>query len=332
MRRTPACSLAFALLLACKGGDPSGTESATDPGSTTSDDPTTGVTSTTGDDPTTGSEGTQSTTDSPTSEPDTGTTSGEPGCEDADGDGFGVGCAGGEDCDDGSDRCAQDCIDVDDNGLPECAEAPGTGVLLFTGSMGGGPETDLYVDVLASMYIDAGHDTMIANSFPGTFAQTTGTMLILNPLEPLGQKVLLGARYLLLRGGRVVLIMEHCKNGCYGNAAEDNAFLEALGSSIRLSGEGGAPLAETPLTLAAAPPTEGLSSIVTYYSGSLTVGDGLALGTMDGGAGDVVLGYETLYNGDIVVAADSSIFGFMLDAGDNTAFVVGLADTVLGGP
>jgi hypothetical protein len=70
---------------------------------------------------------------------------------------------------------------------------------------------------------------------------------------------------------------------------------------------------------------------MAYYSGSVMVGDGLALGAMDGGAGDVVLGYETLYNGDIVVAADSSIFGYMLDQADNSAFVVGLAGPLLGG-
>ncbi len=181
--------------------------------------------------------------------------------------------------------------------------------------------------------MDAGFATEVTNAFPADFVKTTGTMVILNPLEDVGEKVRLGARNLLLRGGRVVLIMEHCKNGCYGNAEADNALLADLGSSLRLAGDGGAPLSKTPLALAATPVTAGLSTIVAYYSGSLTVGTtGVALGTMDGGAGDVVIGYETLYNGDIVVAADSSIFGYMLAEGDNADFVVGFASSLLGGP
>ncbi len=323
--------LALALLLACNGGG----------AGSTGDDPTTGggpATGTvgTGDDPSTGGGSTQVTSDSPTGEGSSSSSSssvtGEPGCEDADKDGFGAGCAGGDDCDDGVATCTQDCSDLDGNDVPECAEAPGTGVMLFTGANGGGPPTDLYVDSLAALYTKAGFATETTNSFPADFVTTTGTMLLLNPLDPLPDKVLEGARALLLRGGRVVLIMEHCKGGCYGNAEGDNAFLEALGSSLRLSGEGGAPLSDTPLTLAAAPPTQGITTVTAYYSGSVMVGDGLALGTMDGGAGDVVLGYEALYNGDIVVAADSSIFGYMLDKADNSAFVVGLAASVLGGP
>jgi hypothetical protein len=325
MPRKLSGSLSLALLLACNGGGAAST--GDDP---TGEGPTSGTVST-GADPATGGGSTQVTSDSPTGEVSSGGATGEPGCEDADSDGFGAGCAGGDDCDDGVATCTQDCSDADGNGVPECAEAPGTGVMLFTGANGGGPPTDLYVDSLASLYTKAGFVTETTDSFPADFVKTTGTMLLLNPLDPLPEKVLLGARALLLRGGRVVLIMEHCKGGCYGNAAGDNAFLEALGSSLRLSGEGGAPLSETPLTLAAAPPTQGLTTVMAYYSGSVMVGDGLALGAMDGGAGDVVLGYETLYNGDIVVAADSSIFGYMLDQADNSAFVVGLAGPLLGG-
>ena len=300
--------LAVALLLACTANvdESTAADSSTAAGSSTGpDEPTTAGSS-------------------------SGATS-EPGCDDADKDGFGAGCTLGDDCDDGVSTCAQDCSDLDGNAVPECAEAPGMGVMLFTGANGGGPPTDLHVDSLAALYTKAGFATETTNAFPADFVTTTGTMLILNPLDLLGEKVLLGARALLLRGGRVVLVMEHCKNGCYGNADGNNAFLEALGSSMRLSGEGGAPLSKTPLALAAAPPTQGLTAVTAFYSGSVMVGDGLALGTMDGGAGDVVLGYEALYNGDIVVAADSSIFGYVLAEADNSAFVVALAGTLLGG-
>ena len=317
--------LALALLLACTANvdESTGTDPSTAADSSTAADPSTGGEQTTAD-PTTGP-------DEPTTAGSSSGATSEPGCDDADKDGFGAGCTLGDDCDDGVSTCAQDCSDLDGNDVPECAEAPGTGVMLFTGANGGGPPTDLYVDSLAALYTKEGFVTEIANSFPADFVTTTGTMLILNPLDLLGEKVLLGARALLLRGGRVVLVMEHCKNGCYGNADGNNAFLEALGSSMRLSGEGGAPLSNTPLALAAAPPTQGLTAVTAFYSGSVMVGDGLALGTMDGGAGDVVLGYEALYNGDLVVAADSSIFGYVLDEADNSAFVVALAATLLGG-
>lgn len=325
--------LALALLLACNGGGSTSTGDATTGAALTSSGP-----ASTGPDPATDSDAAPTTAASPT-DPDSSssstTTAGptsEPGCADGDGDGLGPGCAAGDDCDDDLARCTQDCSDVDGNGDPECAEAPGAGVMLFTGAGGGGPPSDLYVDSLLSLYTDAGYAAEAVNSFPADFVTTTGTMLILNPMDALPDKLVTGARALLLRGGRVVLVMEHCKNGCYGNAAGDNAFLAALGSSLRLSGEGGAPLSETPLTLAAAPPTQGLSTLTAFYSGSVTVGDGLALGTMDGGAGDVVLAYEALYNGDIVVAADSSMFGYVLDKADNSAFVLALAGTLLGGP
>lgn len=328
VHRKLAASLPLALILACNGGgggtgdgsssgdETSGTSTAgpvTDPGPMT-----TTVAPTTTEDPSSSGEGGSS-------------SSGEPVCEDMDGDGFGAGCAGGEDCDDALGTCAVDCSDLDGDAVPECAQAPGTGVLLFTGAAGGGPASDLYVDSLAGLYMGAGLDTLTDNSFPADFANTTGTMLILNPLEELPEKVVLGARGLLLRGGRVVLIMEHCKDGCFGNAPGDNTFLAALGSSMQLSGEGGAPPSTTPLTLAAVPPTTDIATIVAYESGSVTVNAGVALGTMDGGAGDVVIGYERLFNGDLVVAADSSIFGFMLDQGDNASFAVGLAFNLLGG-
>lgn len=325
MTRTPLGSLSFALLLACKPGDAG-----------TTDDGTAGSTAgSTASEPTSGAATTQSTSNPPTSGASTGAetgATGEPGCADADGDNLGVGCAAGEDCNDEAITCTQDCSDIDGNGQPECAEALGTGVLLFTGANGGGPPTDLFVDSLAALYTKAGFVTDITNTFAADFAATNGTLVLLNPLDALPEKVVSGARSLLLRGGRVVLIMEHCKGGCYGNAPGDNDFLAAIGSTIRLSGEGGAPLEETPLTLAAAPPTAGLTTVMAFYSGSVMPGDGLALGTMDGGNGEVVLAYEALYNGDIVVAADSSIFGYMLDKADNSAFVVALAGTLLGGP
>ncbi len=322
-------SVLLALLVACTPGG----GGATDDGSSSGDE----TTGTTTGEPVTDS-GPMTTTVEPTttggssSSGDEGssTTTGEPACVDADGDGFGAGCAAGDDCDDEVATCAADCADLDGNDLPECGEVPGTGVLLFTGGNGGGPASDLYVDSLAGLYGGAGYDTLTDNSFAADFVKTTGTMLILNPLDDLGDKVVQGARGLLLRGGRVVLIMEHCKDGCYGNPDGDNAFLTAIGSTLRVSGEGGAPLSTTPLTLADLPPTADIATVVAYYSGSVAIGDGVALGTMDGGRGDVVIGYEEVYNGDVVVAADSSIFGFMLDQGDNSAFVVALAANLLG--
>ena len=146
-------------------------------------------------------------------------------------------------------------------------------------------------------------------------------MLFLNPMTALPADVKNAAKDLVQRGGRVVVVMEHCKNGCWGNAAEDNALLGSLGSSLTFSGQGGAPLASTSLVVAPVPPlTDGVNQIVAFYSGS--VDGGTALGTVSGG--DRVIGYQRLGKGDTVAIADSSIFGYVMQSGDNRRFILNL--------
>lgn len=198
---------------------------------------------------------------------------------------------------------------------------PGRQVLLFTGAGGGGPGTDLSVTAVRDTLQAAGISATIGDNLPTDFDTSYGVLWLMNPMAAVDSAVTTAAQALLACGGRVVLIMEHCKNGCWGDAADDNALLATLGSTIQLSGEGGAPLSSTSLELTVVPPlTDGVSSIVVYYTGSLT--GGTILGRVPGGDG--VIAYEQLQLGDVVVIADSSAFGYVLDQGDNERFVANL--------
>lgn len=200
----------------------------------------------------------------------------------------------------------------------------GAGVFLYTGAGGGGPGTDLYVEDVAALFTDNWIDAVVGDALPGRLADDYGVLVLMNPMTAIPATVSDAALDLIGRGGRIVIVMEHCKNGCWGNAEGDNALVALLGGTMVLSGDGGAPLARTSLVVTPVPPiTDGVGEIVVYYSGSVAVGDGVALGVVEGG--DAVVGYEPVGRGDLVVVADSSMFGYVMDAGDNERFVLNLA-------
>ncbi|MCA9635675.1 MAG: hypothetical protein KC420_06550, partial [Myxococcales bacterium] len=160
------------------------------------------------------------------------------------------------------------------------------------------------------------------DALPGGFAETYGTLVYMNPTGDFPADVNAAASALVDAGGRLVLVMEHCKNGCWGNADGHNALLGALGAGMRLAGDGGAPLSQTSLTVSADPPlTDGVGELVAFYSGRVIPGPAtIAVGKIDGG--DVVVAAEAVGGGGEVVAiADSSMLGYVLDAGDNAVLV-----------
>lgn len=53
------------------------------------------------------------------------------------------------------------------------------------------------------------------------------------------------------------------------------------------------------------------------------MGQGIAVGSIAGG--DVVIGLESLGWGEVVAIADSSMFGYRLDAADNAQLVLNFA-------
>lgn len=200
---------------------------------------------------------------------------------------------------------------------------PPSGAFLYVGAGGGGPATDLYVDAVATAMASAG-DVEVGEVVPSDLTARFGLLALMNPRQAVPSSVTTAAAGHLAAGGRVLLVMEHCKNGCWGDAEGDNALLTALGSDMRLSGTGGAPLSQTALEVTQVPEiTDGVSSLVVYYSGSVDVGTGVALGRVP--AGDVVIGYQAVGGGEVIVVADSSMFGYVLDAGDNRQFVLDLA-------
>ena len=198
------------------------------------------------------------------------------------------------------------------------------GVFLWTGSGGGGPGTDLHPDAVEQVLVDAGIEVGRGDVLPDDFADRFGTLVYLNPREEFDLAVDSFAEQLVSAGGRLVLVMEHCKNGCWGNAAGHNALLEQLGSTLRMHGDGGAPLADTVLSIEPVVPlTDEVGELVVYYSGRVEVGTATALGTIPNG--DVVIGWEALGPGEVLAIADSSMFGYRLQAADNRQFVRNLA-------
>lgn len=204
-------------------------------------------------------------------------------------------------------------------------EPPPGGVFLWTGAGGGGPGTDLYVDEVESLLDGAGVDVASGEALPADFAGRFGTLVYMNPTGEFPAEVNAAATALVEAGGRLVLVMEHCKNGCWGNADGHNALLAALGAGMRVAGDGGADLEETELPVVAAPPlTDGVSTLVVFYSGHVIAGgETVALGKIPGG--DLVIGFEAIGAGEVVAVTDSSIFGYVLGSGDNSKFVTNLA-------
>jgi hypothetical protein len=198
------------------------------------------------------------------------------------------------------------------------------GVFLWTGSGGGGPGTDLHPDAVEQVLVDAGIDVALGDVLPADFADRFGTLVYMNPREDFDPAVDSAALDLVASGGRLVLVMEHCKNGCWGNAPGHNALLDQLGSTVRLHGDGGAPLSDTALTITdVGPLTDGVNELVVYYSGHVELGSATALGTIPGG--DVVIGWQAVGPGEVVAIADSSILGYRLDAADNRQLIENFA-------
>lgn len=212
--------------------------------------------------------------------------------------------------------------DASSTGTP--IDVPG-GVFLWTGAGGGGPGTDLYVESVAAILEDADVDVLVGVDLPADFVGRFGTLVYMNPRESFPESIDAAATALVEAGGRLVLVMEHCKNGCWGNADGHNALLAALGAGMRVAGDGGADLSVTALDITLAPPlTDGVSTLVVYYSGHVEPGDGtIAVGTIPDG--DVVVAMEEIGAGEVVAITDSSILGYVLDEGDNTRLVENFA-------
>ncbi len=244
-------------------------------------------------------------------------TDGGVGCIDKDGDGRGAGCAKGADCDDSSALCGDDCSDADANGVADCRDLRGNGVLLYTGA--NATAWDQVPSTVRDLYVDSGVPAIVAATLPSTFLADYGVLLLENPTTTIGDDVVTSAKQLLGRGGRVVSVVDHSS---YGGHAVAAALLTAVGSTMHsnpTSMPGSLQLIVTPTP----PLTDGVTSIRPYYAASVTLGSGHALGaTADG---YVVIGYERVLRGDVVVIGDSSMFGFALGTDDNKKFIVNLA-------
>lgn len=249
-----------------------------------------------------------------------GTTSDTTGgsCVDEDGDGFGDGCSAGEDCDDSDAACTEDCSDRGANGLPDCAEGVGEAVLLYWGSSGGGP--DHVPEDPAGVYRGAGISVTVSETVPANLADDYGVLVLLNPLAPMPPSVGVAARDLVSRGGRLVSVVDHSGYGGHEQAGE---VLAAVGSTMRSVPE--TYPGQLVLTLADVPElSEGVSTILPFYSARIEIGSGIAFGQTEDGW--IAIGYEEVGRGDVLIVGDASMFGYALGDGDNAAFIRNFAN------
>ena len=84
-------------------------------------------------------------------------------CRDDDGDGLGVDCARGPDCDDTRATCTTDCADEDGDQRADCAVAAPRAVFLYDGSNGGGPDSSYAgpLEVFTTAGIPVDHGTTL---------------------------------------------------------------------------------------------------------------------------------------------------------------------------
>lgn len=196
-----------------------------------------------------------------------------------------------------------------------------TGVYLWTGANGRGGDMnpDAVVDLIAGTgaMVELSPDAPPADLLAAGF----GTLVYMSPRDAFPSEVDASATALVNNGGRLVLLMEHCKGGCYGNADGLNTLLAGLGAEMRFLGDGGAPLMDAPMPVAAAVPlvTDGVATITVYYTGHIDPGaqtTSIALYQ-----GQTIVAYEAAGPGEVVGVADGSMFGYTLAKGDNQQFV-----------
>lgn len=200
--------------------------------------------------------------------------------------------------------------------LPEGRE-----VLVYVGDQGGGPTSEAKPEEIASMYRAAGYGAAVAAEVPADFAARVGTLILLNPrAESLSSSIRAAVVDLLQRGGRAVLVMEHCRNGCHGSAPAHNQLLEQLASTLRFDGTVGSSTVLSPLQVLDTPISSSNDELAVYYSGAVRGG------TPVGNAGDeTVIAYERIERGDVVAIADLTVWGYSLAEGDNERFLTDLA-------
>ena len=196
-----------------------------------------------------------------------------------------------------------------------------TGVYLWTGANGRGGDMDpnAMVDLIAATgaMVELSPDAPPADLLAAGF----GTLVYMSPRDAFPPEVDASATALVNGGGRLVLLMEHCKGGCYGNAAGLNALLAGLGAGMRFFGDGGAPLMDAPMPVVAPVPlvTDGVATITVYYTGHIDPGaetTSIALYQ-----GQTIVAHEVAGAGEVVGVADGSMFGYTLAKGDNQQFV-----------
>jgi hypothetical protein len=195
----------------------------------------------------------------------------------------------------------------------------GDGVFLYTGAGGDNYDTD--AEAVEALYAGAGVKVSRSETIAGDITADHGCLVLLNPSQALPAAVGDAAQALIDGGGRVVFQTEHSG---YGGHDVANALLADLGATIRSVEDSQSGWPELTLT-PAAPLTDGVSSLAPFFVARVDLGAaGQPLATIEGGDW-VVIGHESVGNGEVVVVGDGSMFGYSLDEADNQTFILNFA-------
>lgn len=198
------------------------------------------------------------------------------------------------------------------------------GVYLWTGAKGRGG--DMFPDDVVAILAETGVQVELSPDAPPAdlVAAGFGTLVYMSPHDAIPSEVDASATALVAAGGRLVLILEHCKNGCFSNAAGYNALMDGLGAGMRFFGDGGTPLNSETLAIATPVPlvTDGVTAITVYYSGHIE--PGAETTSVAVYQGETIVAHEAVGAGEVLGIADGSVFGYVLKMGNNQQFVANL--------
>jgi hypothetical protein len=237
---------------------------------------------------------------------------------------------GGQDrVEDPADASRSDALVASDADLmPDSGQDPvGDEVFIYFGANGWGPRSYLGTDDLEIAMEQAQPDLVVdqGDVLPSDTSRL-GLIIVANPQSHLEHDVRAAIVDLVLRGGRVFIVGEHCDYGCYVNVDAINELLDELGAGLRIDAAQGTSGRHLELVLAANQPLlAGVSTLISWHSSTITLGPSTIALATDPDDADVVIAVEDVGRGQVVLMSDANPIGSALEDGDGVQFVLNLS-------